>query len=306
MTGWPSAADRAVGVAIVANLVGGTSYVLAKVALGGMPETTLVVVRTAIALVVLLPLAGAGTRALLRARGQDRRLLLVMGIVGYALPLVLGNHGLRRSTATNAALLIGTEPIAVVVLSALMLGERLSRARLVALGLGLAGATVLVAGGVPFLGVRYAPHVVGDLLLVAHGIAWGVYTVAGKRLLERHDALGVSAASLLVALPALAPLAAVEAAAFDWDPARLWPALGAAAALGLVVSAGMTLLWNTALRDLEASRLAGFIVLQPLAGLVLGVVALGEPLTAASLGGGLLILFGVWALVVEERGRHES
>jgi drug/metabolite transporter (DMT)-like permease len=294
---------RAIRIAIVANLVGGTSYVLAKIALAGMSETTLVAVRTVVALAVLLPLAGSGVTALVRAGGEDRRRLLAMGVLGYALPLVLGNYGLRRSTATNAALLIGTEPIAVVVLSALVLGERLSRARVTALTLGVAGATVLVAGGVPFVTVTYTPHVVGDLLLVAHGIAWGIYTVAAKGLLERHDPIAVSAASLVVALPILLPIAAMESSAFPWVAARIAPALAAAITLGLVVSAGMTLLWNTALRELDASRMAGFIFLQPLAGLVLGVMLLGEPLTPFALLGGVLILLGVYVLAVEERRR---
>jgi drug/metabolite transporter (DMT)-like permease len=214
---------------------------------------------------------------------------------------VLGNYGLRRSTASNAALLIGTEPISVVVLGAIVLGEQLSRARVVALVLGIAGATVLIAGGIPFVTITYTPHVVGDLLLVAHGVAWGIYTVAAKRLLERHDPIAVSAASLVVALPCLLPLAAVESRAFAWDASQLPSALAAALTLGLVVSAGMTLLWNTALRELDASRMAGFIFLQPLAGLVLGVALLGEALTPFALLGGALIMLGVYALAIEER-----
>src|SRR5258706_11497587 len=199
---------RGVAVAIVANLIGGMSYVPTKIALGGLTETTLVVVRTVVALVVLLPLAGTGVRALLGAPGRDRWQLFAMGILGYALPLVLGSYGVRRSTATNAALLLGTEPLGVVVLSALLLGESLGRARVIALALGLVGATVLVANGIPFVNVRYVPHLTGDLLLIAHGAAWAVYTIAAKRLLARHPALAVSAASLVVALPVLVPIAA--------------------------------------------------------------------------------------------------
>ena len=81
---------RVVAVAIVANLIGGMSYVPAKVALTGLSETTLVVVRTVVALAVLLPLGGRGVRRLLAAPGADRRQLFAMGILGYALPLVLG------------------------------------------------------------------------------------------------------------------------------------------------------------------------------------------------------------------------
>jgi drug/metabolite transporter (DMT)-like permease len=294
---------RTVGVAIVANLVGGTSYVLTKIALGGLTETTLVVVRTVVALAVLLPWAGSRVATLLRAAGPDRRHLLAMAVLGYALPLVLGSYGLRRSTATNAALLIGTEPLSVVLLGAILLGEPLTRPRVIALGLGIVGATVLVANGIPLVTMTYTPHVAGDLLLLVHGVAWAVYTVAGKRLLGRYDAVAVSTASLLVALPFLVPPATLEARAFAWDAARLAPALGAAVVLGLVVSAGMTVLWNTALRHLDASRMAGFIFLQPLSGVVLAALLLGEAPSRFTVAGGVLILTGVYVLVQEERVR---
>jgi drug/metabolite transporter (DMT)-like permease len=290
-----------VAVAIVANLVGGTSYVGTKIALAGLSETTVVVVRTVVALAVLLPIVGRGIGPILRATGSDRRHLLAMGALGYALPLVLGSYGLRRSTATNAALLIGTEPLAVVLLGSLVLGETLGRLRILALALGLVGATIIVVNGIPFVGVRYAPHPVGDLLLIAHGAAWGVYTVAAKRLLARYEPIAVSAASLLVGLPFLAGLAALEAPAFPWDAARLVPALAAAVLLGLVVSAGMTVLWNVALRGLDASRMAGFIFLQPLSGVLVATVALGEPVTIYALVGGTLVLAGAYVLAIEER-----
>ena len=293
-------------VAIVANLVGGTSYVGTKIALTGLSETTVVVVRTIVALAVLLPLVGPRIGGLLRATGSDRRHLLAMGVLGYALPLVLGSYGLRRSTATNAALLIGTEPLSVVLLGAMVLGETLGRLRILALLFGLVGATIIVANGIPFVGVRYAPHPVGDLLLVAHGVAWGIYTVAAKRLLARYDPLAVSAGSLLVGLPFLAALAGFEARTFAWDGARLVPALSAAVVLGLVVSAGMTVLWNVALRGLDASRMAGFIFLQPLSGVLFATAALGEPITVYALVGGALVLAGVYVLAIEERAAHRT
>jgi drug/metabolite transporter (DMT)-like permease len=294
---------RALAIAVVANLVGGASYALTKIALGGLTETTVIVVRTVVALAVLLPMARGRLAPLLRARGADRRHLLAVGVIGYALPLVLGSYGLRRSTATNAALLIGTEPLGVVLLSAFVLHEVLTRARLIALALGIVGATVLVTNGIPFVTVTYAAHPVGDVLLVAHGFAWSVYTVAAKRLLARYDPIAVSAGSLLVALPCLLAPAAIEASTFAWDTTRLAPALAAAVTLGLVVSAGMTVLWNRALRHLDASRMAGLIFLQPLTGMLLGVALLGEPVTPYALLGSALILVGVFVVAQEERAK---
>src|SRR5262245_4961198 len=62
---------QAVAAAIAANVLDGTSYVLTKVALAGLTEATLVVVRTLVALAVLVPLAGLGRK--LHARRVHRR-----------------------------------------------------------------------------------------------------------------------------------------------------------------------------------------------------------------------------------------
>ncbi len=295
---------RAVAIAIIANLLGGTSYVLTKVALAGLTETSLVVVRTLVALAVLVPLTWPAVVDVLRVRGRDRTRLLAMGGAGYALPLALASYGIRRSSATNASLLIGVEPLAVVILGVIVLGESLRPARIAALALGTVGATMLVAEGVPFVAVAYEPHVTGDLLLIASAFAWGIYTIAGKRLLVRYDAQALSAASLAVALPCLVPLAVVETVGAARAPGQLVPALIAAIVLGLSVSGLMTVLWNTALRSMDASRLAGFIFLQPLAGVLLARIALGEPLSAAAAAGGTLILAGVLLLVREERSAN--
>jgi drug/metabolite transporter (DMT)-like permease len=297
---------RAVAAAIVANVLGGTSYVLTKVALAGLTETTLVVVRTLVALAVLVPLAGPPLAALLRASGADRARLVVMGAAGYALPLVLASYGIRHSTATNASLLIGVEPLGIAFLGVLVLRERLGRARVLALALGVVGATVLVVDGIPLVTMTYAPHPVGDLILVAAGLAWAPYTVAGKQLLARYDPIAVSAASLVVALPCLLPVAAVEAARAVWVPAAIPAALAVAAVLGLVVSAGMTVLWNAALGGMDASRLAGFVFLQPLAGVALGAFVVGEPVGRYALLGGALVLAAVYVLIVEERALASS
>jgi drug/metabolite transporter (DMT)-like permease len=290
--------------AIALNLALGSTYFATRMALDGLPPLTIVLVRTLAAAAVLLPFAEPGAlRPLLAPRGGSLGAVLTMGVAGYALPLVLGNFGVARSSATNGALLIGVEPITVALLGALVLGERLGPLRALALALGLAGATTIVANGIPLVTVTYTPHLVGDLLLVAHGAAWAIYSIAGKPLLGRHPPVAVTAAGALVAIPAIAPFAAAELAGVTWGPAA-WSGLAWAAGLGVLASGLGGLGWNVALRRMDASQLAAFVFLQPIAGVALGALALGEPVTAWALLGGALVFGGVHALVAEERARR--
>jgi drug/metabolite transporter (DMT)-like permease len=297
------ATPGALGLAFGLNLALGATYFGTKRALEGLPELSVVALRTIVAAFVLVPLTGLGPLRTLFGGGRETWLpLLAMGIGGYALPLALGSYGVAWSSATNAALLIGVEPISVMILGALVLGERLAPLRSVAIGLGLVGATTIVANGIPFLGTRYAPHLLGDLVLVAHGAAWAIYTIAAKGLVGRHPSLVVTTAAIVVALPLLVALAALELPAIRLGPTLL-PALAWAAALGLFASALGTLLWNRALEQMDASTLAGFVFLQPVAGVLLGTLVLGERTSPWALLGGALVFAGVYALVSAERRR---
>lgn len=290
-------------LAFLLNLALGATYYGTKHALEGLPELTVVAVRTVVAAALLVPLTGLPALRALFSGGRSSWVpLLAMGIGGYALPIALGNYGIRHSSATHAALLIGVEPIAVMLLGALLLRERLSGLRAVALGLGLAGATTIVANGIPLVTARDAPQLAGDLVLVASGVAWAIYSIAGKWLLGRHSSLDVTTGAIVVALPALVPLAALELPQIEVGP-RLGPALAWAAAVGLLASALGTLLWNRALESMDASTLAGFVFLQPVTGVLLGVLALGERASGAALVGGALVFAGVYALVLDTRRR---
>jgi drug/metabolite transporter (DMT)-like permease len=289
--------------ALLLNLGLGASYFATKKALAGLPELTIVVVRTAVALACLVPLAGVPSLRQILGAGKPVWLrLIAMGGAGYALPLVLGNYGVALSNASRASLLIGTEPLCVALFAALLLRERLSGLRLLALCAGLAGATTVVSNGLPFRGAPDTSYRAGDLLLIAHGAAWSIYTIAGKSLLGRFPPLATTAASLAVALPLLVPFALFEFPHLERGPALL-PALGWAVALGLFASALGTVLWNQVLVQMDASTLAGFVFLQPLTGVLLAHYALGEELRPQAVAGGALVFAGVYLLAFEARQR---
>jgi drug/metabolite transporter (DMT)-like permease len=84
----------------------------------------------------------------------------------------------------------------------------------------------------------------------------------------------------------------------EWLAGRrpVWSAAAVAAELYIaVVITGLGyLVWNWALERVTAARAAIFLNLQPLVGALLGVAWLGEPATAFTVGGGALILGGLW------------
>ena len=164
---------------VAANLVYATSYAATRLVLDDVPPALLGLVRLVVggAIVVAVarlvePTAAAPGRA-------DARRMAWMGVCGFAAPFAFGNWGLTDSTATNAALLIIVEPVAIIALGPAVLGEALTRREAAGAGLALLGAIVVVVNGIPGVTHGVAPD---RAARAANFLAVKVITQIGARL----------------------------------------------------------------------------------------------------------------------------
>lgn len=313
--------SRAVLCCLLANVISGSTFAAIDYAHeSGLPHVTFNGVRTAIS--ALLFAAVAAARRSLRPRFSpfEWLLLFLVGVPGFALPLVLVVKGVALSTPGMGSILALVEPIAIVPLSIVFLRERPPAARLVGIGIGLAGA--LLAVGSDEMGAvtgDRSARTLGNLLLALQGAMWAIYTVAARKLLLRHPALAVSAWSTILGCAALllvAPLEWPELRPASLDGLHLWLGLqdgavqGPAAALasafpwaaylGVFGSFLAVLLWNAGLEGVPATRMAVFIFAQPAVGLVLNAL-LGEDAPSPFAWAGLALIAFAVSMVTRER-----
>ncbi len=291
-------------VLLIANLVFATGYAVSRVVLADVGPATLGLARVLIGGALLLAWAAREGRSASRSpwTREDRVRVALMGVVGFALAFALGNWGLAYSTATNAALLITVEPTTLLVLSPLLLGERLSRRETLGAVLTVVGAIVVVLDGVPGLTRSLTPHWRGDLLLVLSAVAYAAYSLLGRGVLTRHPVARVTAHSVVWGAVSIAPLAL-----YEWrvGPPPSWTASAAVGTLylGVVITALGYAVWNWCLERVGAARVAAFVNVQPLAGALLGIWWLHEPVTPFLVLGGVLIVTGLHLTV--KPGRSE-
>ncbi len=279
---------------VLTNAIGGSTYPAAGVVLRGFSQKDALFLRLALASVLFSPFVWRARRRLSRLRERDWALMLGVGVLGYALPLGLGLYGQSLSSATSASLLIGVEPVSIVALSCLFLGERMTALKGAALAAGFCGAALIAFQGLsPIFGAP-SGRLVGDLLLAAQGAFWSLYTVLGKPALERVEPMDMTAVTTLIAFAATAAWAAPGLSASAWRGAGLgpWAALVYLAAGGSFFGAWI---WNAVLSRVEPSRSANYIFLQPLVGAALGAGLLGERITGWTAAGGVLVAAGMWA-----------
>ncbi len=217
---------------------------------------------------------------------RDLLLLLVLSWAGFALPQVLGAVGLERSSAVHGALLSPLEPIGILLGAAFVLREPLGLAHAVAGVFGVAGTVLIVVSGSGLVG---GGDLLGDLEIAAGHLCWAIYTLAAKPLVARHDPLRVAIGAALLSWIPLVPLAATE----PFDPARAVPALAWVVLLAFLATAVGMVAWNRALREVSAGTMALFVFVQPVVGLAIGVLALGEQVGWWAILGAALIVQGV-------------
>jgi len=264
----------------------------AKLALRDMPPVVLVAIRCAIAsafLVVLLAREGAWTiREVTPAALRAFAVLALTGIVGSTQLTYLS---LYYTTAGNVVILGVAMPVMVALGARVYLGERLTRVQWLGVALSASGVLLVITRG-RLANLRIEELQVGDFINLAAMIGWSAYTVYGKRVLATYSPMLATTAAYLLGTLVLVPLALVTAPLF---PA---PRLGSAVAWLVILYQALLgavahVWWYRAVHVVGPSMAAGFMNLQPVVGLALAAVLLGEGIGVWQIAGGVLVLGGV-------------
>lgn len=245
-----------------------------------------------LATLLLAPLAVRARRASgVPLEWADWRRFILAGIAGQVVTQLGIVSGITRSLASNAAILSLLLPVVSTLLAALMLGEKLTRLRLAALGIGLGGALLLSVGSLrdsAFLNVHY---LVGNLLIVVGITGSAFYNVYAKSLFEKFQQIEVlvftyiaaAAAGLLVTAIA-DPVRWSVFQAFTWE---IWVAF---AYQTLITYSAAMLLFFAALKRLDVATASLSLYLLPVFGVILAAVLLGERLSVGALAGAGIVL----------------
>ncbi|UCF59841.1 MAG: DMT family transporter [Anaerolineaceae bacterium] len=272
---------------LTAASIWGGMYVVSKVVLDIIPPFTLVSIRLILGigcLALILALRG-GFRADKRQMGEA----IGVGFIGFGISIGLQFLGTKLSTAVNAALVTSASPIFMVLFGVWLLGERLQLERVVALVLATLGVIAVVDPGQALIGgVAFW----GNMALFGAAVTWGLYSVLVKLVSQRLRVMEVSMYAFIGGLFVSIPLAGVEIMDIGLGEITTTVILGVLY-LGLVSTALAMYLWNKSLALLEAGLVSVLFFAQPIVGVGLGAIFLGEPMGLAFWIGAFLISTGL-------------
>lgn len=264
----PGPIDYALLVSL--SLMWGASFLWSKIAVAELAPLTVTLFRQTIAAVLLLG-AALATRRWFVPTARDHVYLAICAMAGTVIPFTLINWGVEVIDSGLAAILMGLMPLTVMLLAHLTTAdEKLTLPKLAGVLLGLAGLAILFW---PQLRAGFGHDLVRQVAVLGAAVAYAVNALSTKRLIG-HPPMALIAYISLWTLAILTPAALV----FDGMPA-VRPSGGVIASLaclGLVSSVGGSLVMVAIIRRQGASFFGQANLLIPIAGLLLGVVFLGE------------------------------
>ncbi len=271
--------------------VWGVNFSAIKYALADFPPLAFTVARFSLAALFLFGLMRAFGASFAVAR-SDRPALILLGLIGVTLYNIFFMIGLDHTTASHSALLISLSPLVAAVLQSLSGRERLGARVFAGLALALAGVVLIIRshqGAFTFS----SSMVMGDLLTLCATIAWALYTIKAKPLLERYSPLSVTAYSMAVGSLMLAPFAASEIMQTSWS--QIAPGPWLAFLFAALVAGGVAhSLWYQGVKRIGVTRTIAYHYLMPLFAVLFAGLFLEERITLAQIIGGALILAGVY------------
>ncbi len=273
------------------------NFLIGKIALREFPGPLAAALRILFAALAIVPFYRWKTGEWGRWRKRDGLLLASLGAVGIGVNQFCFLVGLSKTSIAHSALIIGTTPISVLLIAAARGMERITPLRLLGMLAAFGGAAALgreqgAAADGP------APTLSGDLITFLASFAFAAYIVFSKEVRHRYAALPANAWLFGSAGVCVLPIALWQGwgFAFSQVSAEGWLAILYMAALP---SLFCYLVFYWALDYFAASRLSAFSYLQPVLATLLGVLLLGERISAPLIAGGAVILGGVF---LTERG----
>jgi drug/metabolite transporter (DMT)-like permease len=248
--------------------------------------------RWALALLILLPFAAPELWRNRHVISRDWVKLALLGALGATVFNTLIYVALQYTAATNGILFNSVPPILIVLISWVVLRDRLTGWQAVGVVLSFAGVAAIVARGDPaqLAALQFSQ---GDIWLFVAMVLWAVYTLLLRWRPAELSATGFLAAMLALSLPFVLPFYLWELAERGGFAvtASTVAALAYYATLPSVVA---YLFWNRAVAQTGPNRAGLSTHLMPVFGAVLSVIFLDEALYAYHFVGAVLIFAGIW------------
>ncbi len=224
--------------------------------------------------------------------------IIAAAFFGVALNMLTFFKGLSYTSPIMGAVLMVTTPMIVLILSAIIMKERMLKRKVFGIILGLAGTVSLILYGKSMIN---APNeMLGNLLVFINAVSYGFYLIIVKKLMDKYNAFTFVKWIYSFGFLMVLPFGWNEFDAVNWSlvPIDIFWKIG----FVVIFSTFLTYLLNlVSMRELKPTTVAVFIYLQPLFATVFAISLGKDELSWVKVGSAILIFTGVYLVTQKKK-----
>lgn len=235
-----------------------------------------------------------------KIKAKDLALMAVCGLFGVAGNQLMFFYGLNLTSPINAAIIMTSNPILVLIMSALIIKERITPTKIIGIFLGLAGAVGLILHG-HHLSIT-KDTALGDLFIFLNASSYAIYLVLVKPLMQRYKPTTVIKWVFLFGFIIVIPFGYQDFAAIEWQ--NFSPAIWGAFLFVVLGTTFLAYLFNIyGLKNLSPTVVSTYIYAQPMIATLIALLMKQDQLDWIKISAALAIFAAVYLVSIRKPKR---
>ena len=227
--------------------------------------------------------------------------IFLAALFGVCINMLAFFKGLSMTSPINASAIMVSTPIIVLLLSAIILKEKITIPKVVGILIGLTGAIILIVYGKS--AVPGDNPILGNLLIFINASSYGLYLIIVKKLTVKYNPLTFIKWLYLFGLLLVIPFGISEVLDIQWNsiPTSIYYNIG----FVIVFTTFFAYLINLfALTKLKPTTLSAFVYLQPVIATAYALLTKSDTLSSVKILATLLIFVGVYMVTSVNRAKQ--
>lgn len=229
---------------------------------------------------------------------SDFKKLLILAIFGVTINQAFFIYGLSLTKPINSAIIMISNPIAVLIFTLIILKERITIFKVGGLMLGVAGAlTLLLFKGSFSLG---SDTIAGDIMTLINSLSWGIFLVLSRPMMQKYNTVTVMKWVFLFGFILFSPFGFPDLLKVEWNTLDGYTIFSMA--FVVIATTFFAYFLNTyALKALSSSVASMYIYLQPFLASLFAILLGKDDITPIKLVSGALIITGVYVASIKPK-----
>jgi drug/metabolite transporter (DMT)-like permease len=286
----------------IATSIWGSAFIAGKYAVESFEPITVAFLRFFFATIILFPIMWVRKENRVKPTMRDWFLFAILGLTGIAIYNICFFMASKYAPVIKSSLFIAANPVLITLLSALFLKEKIGKKHIAGLSVALLGVLFIITNG-QLMKILKMEFVFIDLILFLAVITWSLYSVIGKVVLKKFNAIVSTTYAIAFGTLFLLPFSLLETSVQTYQNASLssWLAILHMSVFVTVIS---FIMYYSGIKEIGAAKASIFINVMPVSAVILATIFLEETFTLTDTIGAVLVLSGVFLATYKKKTTH--